>query len=154
MRLFNCSTRIDESLESKIVKLFCMKQSWNIATLEWQDIAADGTKYSLLEGRRDVAGTGFTYAFAIPSGFWDPPHWHTADARVVVLHGTLYLGYGDVFDAAKLEAYPAGSVVFVPANAVHFDGSDQETTIVGMAIAPWATHYVDSSVQASAGTIG
>ncbi len=121
--------------------------------LQWQDIGTDGTKYSLLEGKRDVAGTGFTYAFLIPRGFWDAPHWHTADARVVVLRGTLYLGYGETFDHAKLEAYPAGSVVFVPAKAVHSDGSLEETLIVGMAIAPWSTHYVDSSILASAGTI-
>ena len=130
-----------------------MQQSWDTANLEWQEIGADGTKYSLLEGKRDVAGTGFTYAFLIPNGFWDAPHWHTADARVVVLRGTLYLGYGKTFDQAKLEAFGAGSVVFVPAGAVHFDGSFEETLIVGMAIAPWSTHYVDSSIQTSAGTV-
>jgi hypothetical protein len=130
-----------------------MQNSWDTNNLQWQELGSDGTKYSLLEGRRDVAGTGFTYAFLIPSGFWDAPHWHTADARVVVLRGTLYLGYGSEFDHAKLEAYPVGSVVFVPANAVHFDGSSEETLIVGMAIAPWSTHYVDSSILASAGTI-
>jgi hypothetical protein len=130
-----------------------MNQSWDTNNLEWQDIGADGTKYSLLEGRRDLAGTGFTYAFQIPIGFWDAPHWHTADARVVVVRGTLYLGYGQEFDQTKLEAFPTGSVVFVPANAVHFDGSLEETLIVGMAIGPWSTHYVDSSIQASAGTV-
>lgn len=130
-----------------------MQKSWNTTHLTWQDIGTDGTKYSLLEGSRDQAGSGFTYAFQIPPDFWDMPHWHTADARVVVLRGTLYLGYGDTFDQAKLEAYPAGSVVFVPANAVHFDGSTEETLIVGMAIAPWKTHYLDSSIQASAGTV-
>ena len=130
-----------------------MKQSWNTHNLEWQDIGTDGTKYSLLEGSRDQVGTGFTYAFQLPAHFWDAPHWHTADARVVVLRGTLYLGYGETFDHAKLKEYPAGSVVFVPANAVHFDGSLEETLIVGMAIAPWKTHYLDSSIQASAGTV-
>jgi quercetin dioxygenase-like cupin family protein len=80
-------------------------------------------------------------------------HWHTADARVVVLKGTLYLGYGEEMDRLKLEAFPAGSVVLVPANAKHFDGSDEDTLIVGMAIGPWSTHYADLSVQASAGTI-
>jgi hypothetical protein len=128
-------------------------QSWKLESFEWQDIGADGTKYSLLEGRRDIPGEGFTYAFFIPAGFWDPVHWHTADARVVVLKGTLYLGYGTEMDHSKLEAFPAGSVVLVPANAKHFDGSDEDTLIVGMAIGPWSTHYGDSSVQASAGTI-
>ena len=56
-------------------------QAWNLESLEWQDIGVDGTKYALLEGRRDLPGEGFTYAFFIPAGFWDPAHWHTADAR-------------------------------------------------------------------------
>ena len=128
-------------------------QSWNLSTLEWQDVGSDGTKYSLLEGRRDVDGVGFTYAFFIPAGFWDPPHWHTADARVVVVSGTLYLGYGETEDRTQLQAFPAGSVVLVPAGARHFDGSDEDTLIVGMAIGPWNTHYVDPDVQASAGTV-
>ena len=128
-------------------------QSWNLNALEWQEIGADRTKYSLLEGRRDVPDEGFTYAFFIPAGFWDPPHWHTADARVVVVSGTLYLGYGDTEDRNQLLAFPAGSVVLVPANARHFDGSHEDTLIVGMAIGPWNTYYVNPDVQASAGTV-
>jgi hypothetical protein len=62
-------------------------QVWHVDSLPWQEIGADGTKYALLEGRRDVPGEVFSYAFFIPAGFWDPAHWHTADARTVVLKG-------------------------------------------------------------------
>jgi quercetin dioxygenase-like cupin family protein len=125
---------------------------WHVDTISWQEIAPDGTKYSLLEGVRDQAGVAFSYAFFIPAGFWDPAHWHTADARVFVAKGTLYLGYGDEMDKAKAKAYPAGSYVVVPANMRHFDGSDEDTLILGMAIGPWSTLYVDPSHQSSAGT--
>ena len=117
-----------------------------------RDIGADGTKYSLLEGKRDRAQP-FSDAFFIPGGFWDPPHWHTADARVFVASGTLYLAYGETLDRDALVAYPTGSYVIVSANARHFDGSDEAALILGMAIGPWATHYVDASVTPSAGTI-
>lgn len=120
--------------------------------IPWQEEASDGTKYALLEGSRDVAGSPFSYAFFIPRGFWDPPHRHTADARVFVASGTLYLGEGEVEDRAKLQAFPAGSLVIVPANAWHFDGSDEDTLIFGCAVGPWATHYADPTLRGSSGT--
>jgi hypothetical protein len=126
--------------------------AWTAASIPWQEIGADGTKYALLDGVRDQTGVPFSYAFFIPKGFWDPPHRHTADARVFVASGTLYLGYGETEDRSRLQAFPAGSYVIVPANAIHFDGSDEDTLIFGTAIGPWSTHYVDKSHAPSAGT--
>lgn len=125
---------------------------WNPESIVWQDKAADGTRYALLEGRRDSAGVSFSYAFFIPAEFWDPAHWHTADARVFVAKGTLYLGYGDAMDKARMRAYPTGSFVIVPAGMRHFDGSDEDTLIFGTSTGPWATLYVDPSHSSSAGT--
>ena len=126
--------------------------SWHPDRIEWQEIGSDGTKYALLEGRRDRVGEAFTYAFFIPAGFWDPAHWHTQDARVVVLQGTLYLGYGDEHNEQDLQPYPVGSNVLVPAGQRHFDGSHEDTLIIGTAVGPWSTHYVNPEHQASAGT--
>lgn len=128
-------------------------EAWHPDTIVWQETGSDGTRYALLEGRRDVPGQPFTYAFFIPAGFWDPAHHHTADARVVVLRGTLYLGYGEAHAEEALQAYPAGSVVLVPAGARHFDGSHQDTLIVGVAVGPWSTHYADQEASSSAGTV-
>jgi Domain of unknown function (DUF4437) len=125
---------------------------WHIDAIAWQDIAADGTKYALLEGMRDMAGVPFSYAFFIPAGFWDPSHWHTVDARVFVAKGTLYLGYADEIDKTKAKAFPAGSYVMVPADMRHFDGSNEDTLIFGTAVGPWSTHYVNPDHQSSAGT--
>jgi hypothetical protein len=125
---------------------------WHIDAIAWQDIAADGTKYALLEGRRDVAAVPFSYAFFIPAGFWDPSHWHTADARVFVAKGTLYLGYADEMEKTKAKAFPAGSYVLVPAGMRHFDGSNEDTLIFGTAVGLWSTQYVNPSHQSSAGT--
>jgi hypothetical protein len=126
---------------------------WNINNIVWQEISPDGTKYSLLEGRRDFPGEAFTYAFFIPAGFWDPAHWHTADARIAVLQGKLYLGYGNKHENDSLHAFGVGNFLLVPANARHFDGSFEDTIIIGTAIGPWATYYVDASVAPSAGTV-
>ncbi|SEQ88383.1 hypothetical protein SAMN05216548_108196 [Faunimonas pinastri] len=128
--------------------------SWDPDTVAWQEIAKDGSKYALLEGVRGQDGDPFTYAFSIPAGFWDPPHRHTQTARVFVAKGTLYLGYGNIEDESLLQAFPAGSLVIVPAHAVHFDGSHEDAVIFGCAVGPWRTIYVHPTYQGSAGTPG
>ena len=125
---------------------------WQPDTIPWQEIDPAGTRYALLEGSRERAGAVFSYAFFIPAGFWDPPHWHTADARIFVARGTLQLAYGDRMDPATAEAFPAGSYLLVPAHARHFDGALEDTLIFGTAIGPWSTHYVDATHRPSAGT--
>ena len=125
---------------------------WSVADIPWQTEGAHGTRFALLEGQRDVPGKAFTYAFSIPAGVWDAPHRHSATARVFVARGTLRIGYGASNDKAAARSYPAGSVIVVPAGAIHYDGADEDTVIIGTAVGPWSTHYLDSSAPASAGT--
>lgn len=124
---------------------------WTVDTIPWQSAAANGTKFALLEGRRDTPGVAF-YAFYIPAAVWDGPHAHSATARVFVAKGTLRIGYGTTTDERLARSYPAGSYVVVPAGAVHFDGADEDTVIIGTAIGPWSTTYLDGSSPAPAGT--
>jgi quercetin dioxygenase-like cupin family protein len=124
---------------------------WNPDTIAWQRTNPDGTRFALLEGVRDHAGVPFTYAFFIPAGVWDGPHSHAAAARVFVAKGALHLGYGAKLDRAKARVFSAGSVLLVPAGAVHFDGSPQDTIIIGTAVGPWSTDYVDAAATPSAG---
>lgn len=121
------------------------------ATIPWGPAAADGSRFALLDGQRDVAGQNFSYAFALPAGAWDKPHRHSTTARIFVLKGVLKLGWGGTMDKARAQAFPAGSFVVVPAGAVHFDGADEETIILGVASGVWATRYEDGSAG-SAGT--
>lgn len=124
--------------------------AWTLNDIDWPEPAADGTKYRVLEGSREN-GT-FSYAFFIPAGLWDPAHWHSQDARVFVAEGELRIGYGIDSDHADIEVYPAGSFLVVPANAVHFDGAEVDTTILCVASGPWSTTYADKDVTPSAGT--
>jgi hypothetical protein len=119
--------------------------------IPWAPPAADGSRFALLDGERDKAGQQFSYAFALPPGLWDKPHHHSTTARIFVLKGTLKLGWGQRMDKASARNFPAGSFVVVPAGAVHFDGADEETIILGVASGVWATRYVDGSAG-SAGT--
>lgn len=127
-------------------------QGWTVDQIPWQTEGAHGTRFALLEGRRDRSGTAFAYAFSIPAGVWDAPHSHSAAARVFVARGTLRIGYGASNDKAAAKSYPAGSVIVVPAGAIHYDGADEDTVIIGTAVGPWSTSYLDNSAPASAGT--
>ena len=126
--------------------------SWTMESIPWQAAAPNGTKFSLVEGTRTDPGTAFSYAFFIPAGTWDGPHWHSTTARVFVAKGSLRIGYGERFDRASAKTFPAGSYVIVPAHAVHFDGADVDTVIIGVATGVWSTTYLDGSKPASAGT--
>ncbi|WP_293904538.1 cupin domain-containing protein [Phenylobacterium sp.] len=127
--------------------------AWDPDHIAWQRTDPQGTRFALLEGVRDKAGVSFSYAFFIPAGVWNAPHSHSATARVFVARGVLRMGYGNVLDKASATAYPAGSYVLVPAGARHFDGSDQDTVIFGVAVGPWSTTYLDPKAAGSAGTI-
>lgn len=126
--------------------------AWSPDAIVWQRTNPDGTRFALLEGVRDQPGVAFTYAFFIPAGVWDGAHHHSATARVFVAKGTLRLGYGDRFEHGAATAYPAGSMLIVPAGASHFDGATEDTIIIGTATGPWTTDYADSAAPPSAGT--
>lgn len=48
-----------------------------------------------------------------------PPHTHPDERHTTVLSGTLHVGFGAVFDAAKCIVVPAGGVYVAPAGVPH-----------------------------------
>ena len=112
------------------------------ATIVWQELNPDGSKYSLLEGVKDVEGGAFSYVFFIPAGMWDAPHFHSTASYIRVLAGELRLGYGETLDKEKVQVLKPGDTLLVPGGVVHFDGSDEDTLIVGNATGVWATKYL------------
>ena len=49
-----------------------------------------------------------------------PPHTHPDERASTVLQGTLYVGFGETFDEAKLVPVAAGAVYVAPANVPHY----------------------------------
>ena len=117
--------------------------STSVEAIDWQDVNPDGTKSATIVGTRE-AGVAFSYAFFIPAGVWDAPHSHLAASHLVVARGELLLGYGRGLDREAAEVFPAGSFLYVPAGAVHFDGAERDTVLLGTAVGPWSTDYVDA----------
>jgi quercetin dioxygenase-like cupin family protein len=66
----------------------------------------------------------------IPAGKHVTAHTHPQDELVTVIDGTWYVGVGDKYDPAKLEAYPAGSFVVIPAGLPHFVAAKETAVIV------------------------
>ena len=114
-------------------------RSWDTRTIHWQRLDPNGAKYAVLEGDRDHPGQTFTYAFWMPDGAWVQPHFHSADARVFVVSGTLLLGQGTALDKSAAKSIPAGSLVLVPAHAPHWEGAKGDTLILGVAQGVWKT---------------
>lgn len=59
-----------------------------------------------------------------------PAHTHPDARLTTVLSGTMYYGVGESFDGARLEAYPAGSVVYTPPNTPHVMWAKDGETIM------------------------
>ena len=64
--------------------------------------------------------TPYTIRVKAPHGAKLMPHKHPEDRVYTVISGVFYIGLGDQFDAAKLEAYPPGAVIVLPGNTPHF----------------------------------
>jgi hypothetical protein len=116
---------------------------WEPESIKWEFDRPQGCKLALLEGDMNTPGVPFTYAFFMPDGVWFPPHAHPSDARVTVVKGTLLLGHGTKLDKGAVRTIELGSTAFVPAELPHFEGSKGETIIIGSAVPPWGTTFVE-----------
>ena len=79
----------------------------------------------------------------LPSGQKLMPHRHHEDRVYTVISGVFYIGRGDEFDVNKLEAYPPGAVVVLPAGTSHFHWARSGEYITQVtAIGPISLEYV------------
>lgn len=79
----------------------------------------------------------------IPGQLRIPPHVHPEDRLVVVLSGTLHIGFGERFDPALMKALPPGSFFVEPAGKPHFAWVQGDDVIVQVSgIGPSGTVYL------------
>ena len=80
----------------------------------------------------------------IPAGIHVASHSHPQDELVTVIEGIWYVGAGNKYDPAKLQAYPAGSFVLIPAGLPHFVAAKESAVIVQLSGAEkFRTDYVE-----------
>jgi quercetin dioxygenase-like cupin family protein len=94
-----------------------------------------GVQVAVLEGDPSKPGP-YTVRLKIPAGGKFLPHSHRDVEHVTVLSGALLVGLGDVFDASKMKALPAGSYVVIPAGLHHFAMAQGDTVVQLHGIGP------------------
>ena len=114
--------------------------------LQWQDVTSlpPGAKLAVIEGKMDRAGP-VTARLKLPANYQIPPHRHPGLERVTVLSGTVNIGMGEKFDAAKTTAMEAGTVLLMSAGMAHFVWTKEETVFQLNVEGPWGVTYVDAA---------
>ena len=76
------------------------------------------------------------------------PHLHPEDRIYTVISGVFYIGLGQEFDADKLQAYPPGAVIVLPANAWHFHWAKSGEYVTQItAIGPLGMEYLSAKAD-------
>jgi quercetin dioxygenase-like cupin family protein len=89
--------------------------------IEWEPFAAfpAGARLAVVVGQPSAPGP-YVIRVKVPRGVKLMPHRHPEDRVYTVISGVFYIGLGEQFDANQLQAYPPGSVIFLPGNTFHF----------------------------------
>ena len=107
----------------------------------WKD-GENGIKNTVLFGDPNKPGL-YIVRNIFPAGVMSTPHSHDQDRWVTVVKGTWYSGTDASWDPKSTIVMPEGSIMFHPANAVHFDGSLKEPVEVQiMGMGPVKTTYI------------
>ena len=77
-----------------------------------------GVRTKLLYGDPSKPGL-YSILLYVPANTTIPAHSHRDDRMATVVSGTWRFGYGDTFDATKLEELPPGSVYSEPGTRAH-----------------------------------
>ncbi len=93
----------------------------------------------------DMAKPGlYAVRIRMPGQLKVQPHTHPEDRLVVVLSGTLHVGFGERFEPDRMRAMPAGSFFVEPARTPHFAWVRGEDAVVQVSgVGPSGTVYLD-----------
>ena len=114
--------------------------------LTWKEGPASlpkGAKFAVLEGNSS-APEEFTMRLDVPANYKILPHWHPAIEHVSVISGSLYMGLGEKFDAAKAKKLEMGGFAAMAVGTRHFAFTKDEGAIIQLhGMGPWGITYVN-----------
>jgi quercetin dioxygenase-like cupin family protein len=87
----------------------------------------------------------FVLRLNFPAGYKVAAHIHPNDYDLTVLSGTMYLGIGDTFDAARGDGLKAGGYLHLPKNTHHYEWNTEDTVIQLSGIGSAGMTYLDPS---------
>jgi mannose-6-phosphate isomerase-like protein (cupin superfamily) len=102
-----------------------------------------GAQLAVLEGDPMASSGDFTIRLKMPDGYRVAPHTHPHRENVTVLSGTLKVGMGDQFDAARMMAFPAGSFAYLDPSMHHYAAASGETIIQIHGMSPAKFNYIN-----------
>jgi hypothetical protein len=114
--------------------------------IEWKPFSAfpPAVRLAVIVGEPLEPGP-YTIRVRVPHGVKLMPHRHPEDRVYTVMSGIFYIGLGDQFDADKLEAYPASTVIVLPGNTSHFHWAKSGEYVTQVtAIGPLGLEYVSA----------
>ena len=102
-----------------------------------------GAQFAVIEGDPAAATGDYTIRLKMPDGYRLPPHWHPLRENVTVISGTFKVGMGDVFDASKMVAVPAGSFAFLDPSMHHYALASGEVVVQVHGASPVQFNYIN-----------
>ena len=121
------------------------KNAYTPAEMTWGDgppFIPAGAKMAVLDGN-PMGDEVYTLRLKVPDGYKVGAHWHPKREEVTVISGTLKIGMGDKFDAAKLKGYPPGSFFYMDPDMHHFAQAKGATEIQIHGRGPVQFNYID-----------
>ena len=114
--------------------------------INWKPFSAfpPPVRLAVIVGQPSETGP-YTIRVRVPNGVKLMPHKHSEDRVYTVISGVFYIGLGDQFDPAALQAYPPGSVIVLPGNTSHFHWAKSGEYITQVtAIGPLGLEYISA----------
>jgi quercetin dioxygenase-like cupin family protein len=113
--------------------------------IDWEPFPAfpPSARLAVLVGQPTEPGP-YVIRVKVPAGVRLMPHRHPEDRVYTVMSGVFYIGLGEQFDDAKLEAYPPGAVIVLPGGTSHFHRAKSGEYVTQVtALGPLGLEYVD-----------
>jgi hypothetical protein len=128
------------------------------AAPSWQPIPGGGCIMRLAGGDSSAQGALNAYRVRFPADYQRDSgvHYHLDTRHIVVLAGTLVIGFGDTVDVRNTKSYGPGSFFAIPARAHHFEwfkgAIEAHVEAVGPDETIWITHAANYAKKNPAGT--
>ena len=113
------------------------------STVKWSpSTATPGLESAWFVGAPEKQGI-YAQRVRLPAGAKIAPHTHPDERFSVVLSGTIYVGFGEVFDEQSVAAIPAGGMYIAPAGVPHYVwAKDGDATYQESGIGPTAVNFI------------
>jgi hypothetical protein len=135
-------TGAEKMVKSAHEKAQSMHSAVRPEAIDWKPFLF-GAEMAVISGDPGKEGSPFVLRIKQPDGMKIPPHWHPVDENLTVLKGTILIGMGETFDAAKLEELSVGAFIVLPKIKPHFATTKGETIVQLHGVGPFQVTFVN-----------